>query len=196
MAIEGYKLDLGGLHGGSWNQCSLIFNVDNATSDPQFQVAKDLLDDFNADQLAGWRGLFPNEYALQWLRAKRISVGGGQSRNREYPGSVAIGTRGGDTTSLAISPVVKFFPAMGVNTQGRIFLPTVSDLDLEDNTYTAGYATLVENFFVGLDSWVGSVSGLTWEHAIYSKKLATITGVAAVQLSAVIANQGKRRVPR
>lgn len=196
MAIECYKLDIGGINFGAWNQISLHFNFDNATVDPQYIVAKGLIDDFNADRMATYRGLFPNEYGVQWIRAKRVSVGGGQSRTLEYITGTAVGTRAGDVSSLATAPIVKLYPAMGLNTSGRIFLPAISDQDLVENNYTGGYETAVANFFTSLQTWNGSISGNDWALAIHSKKLGIFTPVISHQLSATVGNMGKRRVPR
>jgi len=196
MAIENYKLDLGGLHGGAWNQVSLVFQVNNGSSENNIFVAKKLVDDFHADRLTDWRGLFPNEYGLEWARARRISVGGGKSRTREYPGSSGQGTRAGDTASLALAPVVKLHCGMTADTQGRIFLPCVSESDLDQNILDAGYVNDVVTFFGDLVGWTGSISSLTWNLSVYSPKLSNAFPVVAITVSSIIGNQRKRRVPR
>jgi len=196
MSIETYKMDLGGLHGGSWNQVSLHFQAETSGGGPSFEVAANLNNDFIADQFAGWRALFPNTYALEWIRTRRRIPNQGNSRSREFPLSAGQGTRAGVSDSLALSPVVKLFPGIANNTQGRIFLPCVSTTDFNINIFSGTYTSLVVAFFGGLTSWTGSVSGLTWDLAIYSPKLASAFPVVAVSVSDTIGNMKKRRVPR
>jgi len=197
MPMELYKMDIGGLHGGAWNQISLHFRVDNTGSDPNLNVAQDLVNDWDTEKQVDYRDLFPNEYGVEWVKARRVSAGGGKTRFLEYPGSAGQGTRAGDTASLSISPVVKLVCGMGANTQGRIFLPAVAEADLNENVYDAGYITQVVTFFGGLTSWSASGgSGRTWELCVLSRKLASYFPVASVSVSDIIGNQRKRRVPR
>lgn len=196
MAIEAYKMDVGGLSGGSWTQFSIVFRVDNSADEPSYIKANELLQDFDADQLADLCALFPNTYVIKWLRARRISAGGGHSLVREYPGTAAIGTGVGTGGSLSLAPVVKLICGLNANTQGRIFLPCVAEANFLDNVYDSAYVTLVSGMFAQLISWTGSVSATEWNIAVWSPKQTNVFTVLAVQVSNIIGNIKRRRVPR
>jgi len=196
MSIETYKMVFGGLHGGSYNEIAMHFQGETSGGGPQFEVAANLNADFIADQLTDYRALFPNSYAVEWIATRRRIPNSGSTRTREFPQSGGQGTRAGTSDSLSLSPIVKLFPGIANNTQGRIFLPCVASADFLDNAFDGSYTSLVVAFFGGLIGWTGSVSGIEWTLSIFSPKLGAAFPAVAVSVSDVIGNMKKRRVPR
>jgi len=196
MAIEAYKLDIGGLAGGAWNQTSLVFRTDNSGPEPSYIKAKELVDDFAEDPLTDWRGLFPTAYGVQWIKARRISAGGGHTRHIEFPNGAADGTGTGDLGSTSLAPVVKLICGMLSNTQGRIFLPCIAEANFVDNRFEASYTSLVTAYFNSILAFTGAVSSTAWQLAVWSTKQLTVHQAVAAQLADVIGNQRRRRVPR
>jgi len=195
MSIETYKMDFGGVHGGTWTQISMHFQGETSGAGPSFEVAANLNNDFVADQLTDYRAMFPSSYGLHWIRTRRRIANQGNSRTHEFGLGGATGTRAGTTDSLALSPVVKLYPGITNNTQGRIFLPCVGVGDYTENVFDGGYTSIVVAFFGGLVGWTGSVSGVEWSLAIFSPKLGTAVPVVAVSVADVIGNMKRRRIP-
>jgi len=196
MATVTMKMDIGGLHRGSWNQWSLYFLTDDGGTSSGYTIAKDLVADWDVDHKTDLLGLFPVTYAFEWVKAYRIRPTGSHSFWKEYPGSAGQGTGGAASANLSIAPIIKLFPAISVNTQGRIFLPAVAEDDLADNVYEAGYVTNVLTTFGNMLSWTGSESSRSYLMAINSPKLNGAFAVSSVLLSSMIGNLKKRRVPR
>jgi len=194
MATEAYKLTIGGLQFGAWMQNEMYYLFDNGAATDPWTVAKNLCNDWYSHNAVSWLGCMPASYGMQWLSAIRVSAGGGKTWLREFPGGTVLGTLGTHPSSLSTAPIIKLFPAMGVNTQGRLFLPAPGEGYLVDNVYQSAYISAVNTLIGNIVSF--TVSGRTWALGIHSPKLANTYSVSAAALGSIIGNIGRRRTPR
>lgn len=193
MAIETYSLRIGGLLFGSWVENVLHFRGDDGGTDTPRVMAKALTAHFNTTLLSKWLLCLPPQYGLQWIEAQKIMDGGGVSWWKEYPEGTENGAASGDVEGLGTSPIIKLFCAMGVNVQGRIFMPGVSNTNLVNNVYSGTYVTNTTSLANAL---ILPTTSRNWQLAVYSPKNAASYNVIAATLSGIIGNQGRRRFPR
>lgn len=194
MATEAYKVTVGGIQFGAWMQNQFYYLYDNGAATDRWLVAKQLVTDWIAEVLPSWLLCMPSEYGVQWISAIRTSAGGGKVYIKEFPGGTEVGGLGTEASNVGTAPVVKLYAGMGVDTQGRIFLPAPAEGYLVDNVYQAGYTAAVSTMLGHLVTF--TASGRTYNLAIHSPKLAQTVAVSAAALGPIIGNIGRRRVPR
>lgn len=194
MATEAYRLTIGGLQYGAWMENVLHFTTDNDGSVTPIDMAKKLCDSWTTFNIVEWLATCPASYGIQWIEARRVSTGKGNSWVREFPGASEVGTLGTASSTLSIAPVIRLYPTTGINTQGRVYMPSPAEGYLEDNIYQPGYTSAVAALIASMITW--SDSGRDWYWAIHSPKLGIFAPVAEAALGPIIGTIGRRRTPR
>lgn len=193
MAIEAYALQIGATLGAAWVQNTLHYLADNATDSPSWEMALALTDEWDAQIKGLWLDTLPSAYILRWIEAKKISSGGGKSWPVEYPNATTFGTLGSTVANTNQAPIVKLFPALGTNTQGRIYMPGISEHQLVDNVIGNDYKAAINDLMPALKELTGGF--VDWTLGIHSKKLAATVPVVDIGLSQYLGNIGRRRKP-
>jgi len=193
MATEAYALKIGATLGGAWVENVLHYLVDNDTDLINFSMAQRLVNAWDASVKTAWLGTLPSAYILQWVEARRSSAGGGRSWWIEYPNSATFGSLGTTTSGLQTAPIIKLYPGMGFDTQGRVYMPGISEAQLVDNEIFATYRTAIDTLIAAWDSI--SNGGSTFQLAIRSPKLGQTVPVVEAALGPIIGNIGRRRIP-
>lgn len=194
MATEAYKLTLGSIQYGAWMQNEFYYIYDNSSAIENWLVAKQLVLDWITHTLPTWLLCMPASYGVEWISAIRTSTGGGKVWIKEFPGGSETGGAGTNSSSASTAPVIKLHPAMGVDTQGRIFLPAPAETMLIQNSYTSTYVTKITTMLGNLTTV--TVSGRSYALGINSKKLGGVFPVSVAQLGPIIGNIKRRRTPR
>jgi len=193
MATEAYSLRIGATLGGAWVENVLHYLVDNDTDLINWSMAARLCEAWDSTVKTAWLGTLPSAYVLQWIEARRSSVGGGRSWWIEYPNSSTFGSLGSTTGGLQTAPIIKLYPGLGTDTQGRVYMPGISEAQLVNNEILSTYRTAVDTLIAAWDSI--SDSGSTFQLAIRSPKLGTTVPVVEAALGPIIGNIGRRRIP-
>jgi hypothetical protein len=153
-----------------------------------------LKDGWIATLQALWLAVNTPDYQIMQLQARRISSSPSAVAKEQYQLNDQPGTRGSQSTSQNLAPVVFLIPPMGVKSGGKIFMPSVDIADVVQNVYSAGYLT-ASNAFMTAATTPFSSSGITWQLAIWSRRLAVGNLVMSWTHSSRIGFQGRRRVP-
>lgn len=194
MATEIYELVLAASTGLETLENVMHFVGGNLTADHTIDNAKSLCDSFNTNVLPTWMNLFPDNYILKRITARRATPKPSGTATIEYPQATQIGQFGSGQLSNQLCPVLFLVPGMGFKTGGKIFLPCVPNTAIVNNSYTGGYVTLMAAFVGAILANFG-VSGKTWQSAIYSRKLATYSITVGINLSPRFGFQKRRRSP-
>lgn len=194
VATETHQLRIQGVHVAQYVENVLHYR---GVIDPVLnthQTAQLCIDAWVAALKTLWLAMCPSMYTLVRLAARRVDPPFGIAAHKQFQIGVEIGARSGNVTSQNLCPSVRLVPIMGTKSVGKVFLPCVADPDIEDNIYSAGYATAVSNFFTPSISGF-TVAGNTWRQVVKSRKYASIANIDAFNLSPRVGYQGRRRNP-
>jgi len=192
MAIQCLQLQVEGIARGNHVQNVMHFNVDNNDDATPIALASELVNYWDSTILLEWQGIQSSAYAVRWLQARVVSVGGGNSYWKEYPIGSKPGTRGATIGVLQLAPIVKLFTSLAAGLQGRIFMPPPAEADVVDNVIQAGYINAV-------DDWVTEALSFSvdhdWNLAVLSRKLNQSASVTTTTISDILGSIGRRRKP-
>jgi len=193
VGIETYRFTIEGNAAGYHVQNVLHFNVDNNTDATPLALASELVAKWDATFEAMWLDLNSEQYTVRYVQAKRVLPSGGNSVWKEFPEGNSQGLHSGEITSLSLAPILKLYPSLAANTQGRIFLPPPYWPAVADNVINSGYHTDCIDFGNAIISFTATHD---WQLAIYSRTLGTAYAVTAISVSNILGQIGKRRVPQ
>jgi hypothetical protein len=194
MATALYRTSWRGVSMNQQNEVVMHWLATGISLGSAFDEANSLIQLLQSSFKNLWLAMLPDNYSLSAILARRIGPTGGQYAIIDYEEGTEIGTRGSGNTANQVCPCVTLIPPMGVKSGGRVFLPTVSQTQIQLNVFTAGYITAVNNFFnpaIAFSSFLGGNIQL----CIYSRKLNTSSEVSSFHLSPVIGFQRKRARP-
>lgn len=194
MASEIYELRIGATCGNDRVETVMHFVGGNLTADATLDNGNYLLDAFVTNVLAAWMNMFPDNYVLLNLQARRATPKPSAVTFADFPQQVQVGQFGTGQATRQLCPVLFLIPGMGFKSGGKIFLPAVPNSAVVNNTYGAGYITIIDTF-VNLVLANFGTSGKTWQIAIYSRKLATYSIAVGANLSLRFGFQKRRRRP-
>lgn len=192
MAIECYEFKIEGISRGMHVQNVLHYNCDNDTDALPLEIANELCNVWDSDVKEWWLDMLPESYAIRWISARRVIPKHSNTSWKEYPDSVAQGTRGVNTGPTAVAPIIKLFGGLDTPVQGRVFLPPPAEISLANNVYDGGFVDAVVAF---IDHNLTFTSTHDFSWAIFSRKNNQGVGVSQAALSAIIGQIGGRRRP-
>jgi len=194
VATETYELDIDGTLNLSYRSTTLHFSGVGVSSGDTLAAGESLNAGFQANLETLFLATLPGTYYLMQYRARRVTPKPSAVALIQYAPAAQYGTRGPQATSQQCCPSIFLVPTMGTKSGGKIFWPAISQGDLVDSAYAAGFKTAVDAFIAAAVAGF-TQSGITWTLAIYSRKLATTSTVAGHNFIPVIGFQSKRRKP-
>lgn len=194
MATETYELRVSGTTGLEYNECVMHFQSDNVTANDTFNNGMSLIDSWETNIKAPWLDCLDEEYFLMRLAARRAFPKPSVVCHKQYDPLAETGTFSTGHQSDNLCPSVFLLPPMGVKSGGKVFMPTCPIDAVVDNAFQALYQTRINSLFNTMISNFGT-SGVHWQMAIYSRKLAQAHLVQGFQLTPRLGFQGKRRKP-
>jgi len=142
MAQQTYRLVITGNAAGQFVQNVLHYQFDDAGYTTSQVAAAQLITKWHNTNAALWRAILPTDYLLKSYKAVKVTGGGGFSSFLPNPGTQA-GTRPGAQSASALNPVVIITPIPLTRARGKIFLPGISETDIQDGVFTAAYTSAV-----------------------------------------------------
>lgn len=195
MATETFELRIQGLHSAQYveNVIHVRGNIavpGNTAHDSDLAIAA-----WEAALRTKWLDMMPGSYTLSRLYARRVDPPFSIGAHKQYQLGAHSGTRAGDCTSYNLCPVIRLVPIMGTKSVGKMFLACISNTDIEDNQYTAGYQAAVDAYMT-IAATGYTVSGDTWKQVVKSRKYASIANIDGWTISPRIGYQSRRRYPQ
>lgn len=194
MATENYSLSIQGQVSNSYNECVLTFQSAGLSSTDTLDAGDDLIAAFRSHAEGEWLDCLPVSYQLGVYQARRLFPKPSAQAHHQYQPQTQMGTAGSTATAYNLCPSVFLVPPMGIPSGGRIFMPAVSQGDVVNNGYDAGYITRIDAFMTAVTNGMAG-SGTNWKLGIYSRKNVSVALVQTWVLSPRLGFQGKRRQP-
>lgn len=196
MSTELYQLRIQGLNQQEYNECVVYCQGDNLSAGDVIVNAKDLLNSWETNVKTQWLDMLPSSYNLMRISAKRQdTAAGGVGVDTQYQYGTELGAQTGVAQVQQLCPIVRLIPPMGVKSAGRFFLPCISEGDIAANVPAAGWVTRLTALMV---QWVQNNFGagsISWQLAIYSRKLDQFHRALDFDTSPVIGWQRRRQRP-
>lgn len=142
MAQNVYSIAITGTSAGQFVQNVLHYQFDDVGYTTSQVAAAQLITKWHNTNGATWRAMLPTDYLLKTYHAVKVTGGGGFSAFMANPGAQA-GTRPGVQSASALNPVIIATPLVLTRARGKIFLPGISETDIDDGVFTAAYTTAI-----------------------------------------------------
>ena len=195
MAIETYSLTIQGWNLQEPNDVVLHFKGDGLTADDTWTSGTDLIDSFSDAIESLWLACMPGTYYLSRYSTRRVHPKGFSTEaHRQFVQGSRPGTIAGEAQTQNLCPVIRLIPPMGTKTMGKVFMPCVAEGSINENAYTAGYLTAIDDLFGALLGTI-AIGTINWNLAVYSRKLDATAVIQAYIISPAIGFQGRRRSP-
>jgi len=198
MAAHTYSLVVSYTAGGQFAQNVLHYSFDDAGFSDTQSAAAALLNAFDTANTTHLRNLLCNSVSIYSYKARALNVSGGFEAIKLLAGPPA-GTRTGNLSVSAVSPVVILFPNGNAKQRGRVFLPGVSDTDCIDGYFSAAYRTAFTTNAVMFKNTVTLTGGgaPVASPVVYSRKPLPATSriVEYARLSGMAGTQRRRQRP-
>lgn len=197
MAVEVYEATVSGTLAGQFVQTVLHTNLDNASLDSPFMAASAIATDMLAP--GGSVALFllalPSDYSPTSLRVRRVAPTGGPTSIRLaafFPSPT--GGRTGEISSAQVNPVVVWIPTTAPAKTGRVFLPGVSEADIDEMSLTQPLITAILAF---ANSWGSpqTAGANTMTGCVFRRLPKLGDNIAAAYVSPLIGTQRRRLRP-
>jgi hypothetical protein len=198
MAVETYEVTFSGVLAGQFVQTVQHVKATIATPVNPFASALLIIQDINNNGLLdAWMAILPDVYTLTSMRCRRVSgTGGATAIIVGGDLTTTTGQRAGGISSAQVSPLIIWIGTTLPDKTGRLFVPGVSESDIQDMQLVAGLLTDMNLF---ITAWIagGTVGSVdTYEGAIYRRTPAIATDVIfAGQVSPLIGTQRRRLRP-
>lgn len=140
MANHTYSLVISYAPGLQFAQNVLHYQFDDSSYSDTASAALALCNSFDAANTTALRSILSTHVTLLSYKARALTAPGGFEAVKLLAGP-PVGTRAGNLSTTAVSPVVVLFPTANAKPRGRVFLPGVSDSDLLDGDFSSGYRT-------------------------------------------------------
>jgi hypothetical protein len=194
MATELYELSVQGNHNGQFIENVLHFQGDNLTINETFPSGRDLVASWTTNIKALWLACLPATYTLDRLAARRVIAKPSAVYHTQNQRGTNPGTFGSVAASYQLCPTVFLVPPSGIKSGGKIFMPAIDITAINGNIYTAPYIAAINAMMSAATNNFG-VTAITWQQAIFSRKLISYSLVSAWTLSTRIGFQSRRRKP-
>lgn len=142
MATRTYQLIPSFNTVGQFAQSIWHYQFDDAGFTTTKDAAEALIVAFDTAHRTELRACLPTDVTLISYRARLRSAVGGFNAFSPISATNA-GTRAGTQSASALNPVAIFFPLNPAHGRGKWFIPGVSETDIEDGRFTAGYISAI-----------------------------------------------------
>jgi len=198
MANHTYSLVISYVAGGQFAQNVLHYQFDDAGFSDTQSAALALVNAFDTANTTHLRNMLCDSVSVYGYRARALDVAGGFEALKLLAGPPA-GTRTGTLAVSAVSPVIILFPNGNAKQRGRVFLPGISDSDLIQGEFQAGFRTAVTThrvMFVNTITLTGG-GGPVASPVVYSRKPLPSTSriVEYARLSEMAGTMRRRQRP-
>lgn len=194
MATETYELAVQMDHAGQPIETLLHFKGDNLTADATMLNGEDLVTSFNTNVLPDFLPTLPATVAVNRLAARRVSSKPSNVAHTQFQRGTQIGSGGSVACALQLCPTIFLVPPMGTISGGKIFWPAISTTAINGNVPQSGWLTNVATVMADMMTNFG-VTAITWQLAVFSRKLRTTSIVTAYNVSPRLGYQRKRSKP-
>lgn len=141
MATNIYSLVVTYNAGGQFAQNVLHYQFDDSSFTDTASAAAALIAIFDSTNTTKIRAITPSQTSILSYKARSLTTGGGfESIKLITP---AAGSRTGNLSAIAPSPVIILFPTGNARPRGRTYLPGVTDTDLVDGEFTTAFRNTV-----------------------------------------------------
>lgn len=127
---------------GQFAQSVWHYQFDDVGYPTSQEAAAALIARWDAVNRTGLRACLPTDTLLISYRARLFKSSGGFNAFTPI-GSTNAGTRTGTQSASALNPVAIFYPFDPQHGRGKWFIPGISEADIEDGRYTAGYKNAI-----------------------------------------------------
>jgi hypothetical protein len=197
MPIEAYECTLSGVLAGQFVQTVINVALDNTTPDPPYAAATAIASKMCAANgfVEKFTSTLPVDYQATSLRVRRVSAGGGPTAIFLQGSMIqSAGQRTGSISSAQVSPLVIIIPTTNPNRTGRIFLPGVSEDDIDQMALVAGLITDINSLISHMEAGDTSASGV-FVYGVLRRALALVDPISAAYISPLIGTQRRRLRP-
>lgn len=151
MADHTYSLVITGISGPQFVQNVLHYRFEDGGYTTTKQAAAALQSAWDVANRLTWRQILPTDYTIKSYKGSRIDGGGGFEAFSPITAGGTAGTRAGTQSATGLNPVIIAAPVLETASgRGKIFLPGISETDIEDSKYTDAYKTAVSGALVNM----------------------------------------------
>jgi hypothetical protein len=147
MPTEAYECTLSGILAGQFVQTVFHTNYINGSSQPPFFAAKDIAEQLAAsgEFIDNFVACLPADYQATSLRVRRVGPTGGPTAIVLASGmNLSAGQRPAQISSAQVCPLLIFIPTTAPSKTGRMFMPGVSEDDIENMVMVTALVTELE----------------------------------------------------
>lgn len=196
MAAKTYQVVIAGTLAKQSVANVLNFELEQGDNDP-VQMATALGTALQVAFLDAYVACLPVSYVMTSLKLKRVSLPGGPTVVVIFGPTDFNGQRTGKVSTTSAGPVIL---AQGVRTTkfltGKIFLPGVSETDIDENVFTGALLTVLNAFIDVLKVPITLAGGLgEAEYTLYDRKLKVNYAATNYKVSLKPGTQRRRLVP-
>jgi hypothetical protein len=198
MAQHTYSLVISYTPGLQFAQNVLHYQFDDSSYGDTASAALALCNAFDSAFTTILRSILSVHTTLLSYKARALTAPGGFEAVKLLAGP-PVGTRTGNLSCAAVSPVIVLFPTANAKPRGRVFLPGVSDTDLVDGDFSSAYRTAVTAALHMFSDVITLAGGATpaATPVVYSRKTTPGTSYAVeyARLSEMAGTQRRRQRP-
>lgn len=197
MAQQVYSLIASYKSGGQFAQNILHYQFDDSSYGDTAAAALALCNAFDAANTAKLQAILSTVTQILSYKSRNVTAGGGFEAIKLL--GAIFGSRTGNLSVTAPSPVAILFPTGNAKPRGRCFLPGVTDTDLVDGEFTTAFRNqCVTQFalFVNTLTLSGGATPVATP-VIFSRKTVPGTPYAVeyARLSDLVGTQRRRQRP-
>lgn len=197
MPIEAYECTLSGTLAGQFVQTVLNVALNNTLPDPPYDAAVAIADQFIAanEFVTKFTNCLPVDYNCTSIRVRRVSAGGGPTAIR-LQGAMdqSEGQRTGNISSAQVCPLIIIIPTTAPSKTGRIFMPGVSEDDIDQMALTPGLIGELEALISYMNAGTSTAAGVV-VFGVLRRALALVDPWSAGYISPLIGTQRRRLRP-
>lgn len=196
MADQVYSLAINGLCGPQFFTNVLHYKFDDAGFTTRSAAAAALNAAWDAANRVPFKAMMPTSSRLVSLKSRCVSAPGGFEAFFPMPAG-QVGGRAGNLTASGVAPFIQKIVANFAGQIGKTFLPGITDSDLIDGIFQAGFTTAVNtNVHIFTDTIVlTGGGGPTATPVIWNRVLKIGRPVVAASLQAYPGTIRRRQLP-
>lgn len=202
MAIRAYEVVFSGVLAGQFVQTVQHVQADEPADNGAFVTAREIISVTNFDDMiTTFMEALPEPYTLTSVRCRRVFPVGGPTAITLAPLYTNFnGMRAGGISSAQVNPVLLWIAATSESDLGKLFVPGISETDIDAMALTAGITAAYVAF---IDAWIDgiTISAVDYVGSIATRATAPPHNVVSVreiafgQVSPLIGTQRRRLRP-
>jgi len=183
-----YEITWSGILGGQFVQTVQHVGADEAGTENAFATAQNIINPTNFNGVnTDFMNILPSDYALSSVRCRRVLGGLGPTAvflAGDYNDNV--GARSGQISSAQVNPVILWIPLDEPTHLGKLFIPGVSESDIDAMAIAAGLIAVIGNFTT---TWIGGITVGAETYVGVVARRATTSPFAVVDASQILFGQ-------